>query len=172
MNPEKELIFISGGQRSGKSRFGQQLAEARSEHPVYLATARIWDEDFRKRIDRHRADRGHQWTTLEEDSAPGSLDLRGKTVLLDCITLWLTNLFHDLGYNREAALDRAKNEWQKLSQQRCRLIVISNEIGMGVHAERASSRHFADLQGWMNQEIAASADEAYLMVSGLAMKLK
>jgi len=168
----RELIFISGGQRSGKSRFGQQLAEERSGHPVYLATARVWDADFRTRIERHQLDRGDQWTTLEEETTLGDLVLDGKTVLLDCITLWLTNLFHDLDYKREPALKRAKQEWEKLMRQDCSLIVISNEIGMGVHAERESARYFADLQGWMNQEIAGMANEVYLMVSGLALQLK
>ncbi|MGL4328206.1 MAG: bifunctional adenosylcobinamide kinase/adenosylcobinamide-phosphate guanylyltransferase, partial [Tannerellaceae bacterium] len=93
----KEIIFVTGGQRSGKSRYAQSLAESMSDKPVYLATARRWDEDFENRIRRHQADRGEQWETIEKDKEISSLDLSGKTVLLDCITLWLTNIFHDNG---------------------------------------------------------------------------
>lgn len=167
-----ELIFIIGGQRSGKSSFGQRIAEKKSKHPVFLATARCWDDDFKARIVRHQDDRGPNWRTIEEEKDLGKLDLTGETVLLDCITLWLTNIFHDNAYDPELTLQQAKKEWGQLIVKNCTLIVISNEIGMGVHAENESSRKFADIQGWMNQQIAREADEAYLMVSGIHVKLK
>lgn len=168
----RELIFITGGQRSGKSSFGQRLAEEKSKHPVFLATARSWDEDFKARIARHQDDRSSNWRTIEEEKDLSKHDLDGKIVLLDCITLWLTNIFHDNAYNPDQTLKQAKDEWGKLAAKDCTLIVISNEIGMGVHAEHESSRKFADIQGWMNQQIAREADEAFLMVSGLPLKLK
>jgi adenosylcobinamide kinase/adenosylcobinamide-phosphate guanylyltransferase len=168
----KELIFITGGQRSGKSSFGQKLAEELSDQPLYLATARAWDEDFRARIDRHRSDRGDHWSTLEEEVKLGSLEITGKTVLLDCITLWLTNLYHDNQFEAEATLQKAKREWDELSAKEATLIVISNELGMGVHAENEPSRKFVDLQGWMNQHIAHRADQVYFMVSGIPQKIK
>lgn len=168
----REIIFITGGQRSGKSRFAQQLAEEYSANPLYLATARHWDEDFERRIRRHQADRGKQWETIEEEKRLSSLSLDGRTVLLDCITLWLTNIFHDNGYKSEIALEEAKREWDNFIQQDFRLIVVSNEIGMGLHAPDESSRHFTDLQGWINQHIAASADMVYVMISGIPWQLK
>lgn len=168
----REIIFITGGQRSGKSRFAQELAEEYSANPLYLATARHWDDDFKQRIRRHQADRGEKWETLEEEKRLSSLPLNGRTVLLDCITLWLTNIFHDNGYRLDAALEEAKSEWDAFIQQDFRLIVVSNEIGMGLHAPDESSRHFTDLQGWINQHIAKTADRVYFMVSGIAMKLK
>ena len=167
-----ELILITGGQRSGKSSFGQNLAEKKSRYPVFLATARSWDDDFKARIARHQEDRGSNWKTIEEEKDLGKLDLTGETVLLDCITLWLTNIFHDNAYDPELTLQEAKKEWGKLVAKDCTLIVISNEIGMGVHAETESSRKFADIQGWMNQQIASEADEVYLMVSGIPVKIK
>jgi len=167
-----ELIFITGGQRSGKSSFGQKLAENKSKHPVFLATARTWDDDFKARIVRHQEDRASNWTTIEEETNISRLELTGRTVLLDCITLWLTNIFHDNTYDPEQTLQVAREELRKLLVKDCTLIVISNEIGMGVHAESESSRKFADIQGWVNQLIASEADEAYLMVSGLPLKLK
>ena len=105
----REIIFITGGQRSGKSRFAQKLAEEYSSSPLYLATARRWDDDFEQRIRRHQADRGEQWETIEEEKYLRSLSLAGRTVLLDCITLWLTNIFHDNDYNLDAALEEAKS---------------------------------------------------------------
>ncbi|MEA5127540.1 bifunctional adenosylcobinamide kinase/adenosylcobinamide-phosphate guanylyltransferase [Proteiniphilum sp.] len=168
----REIIFITGGQRSGKSRFAQELAEYSSANPLYLATARYWDDDFEQRIRRHQTDRGEQWETIEEEKRLSSLSLDGRTVLLDCITLWLTNIFHDNGYKLEIALEEAKREWNALIQQDFRLIVVSNEIGMGLHAPDESSRHFTDLQGWINQHIAASADKVYLMISGIPLQIK
>ena len=168
----REIIFITGGQRSGKSRFAQKLAEEYSSNPLYLATARRWDDDFEQRIRRHQADRGEQWETIEEEKYLRSLSLAGRTVLLDCITLWLTNIFHDNDYNLDAALEEAKSEWNGFIQQDFRLIIVSNEIGMGLHAPDEASRHFTDLQGWVNQHIAASADKAYVMVSGIPLQLK
>ncbi|HBG41213.1 MAG TPA: adenosylcobinamide kinase/adenosylcobinamide phosphate guanyltransferase [Porphyromonadaceae bacterium] len=168
----REIIFVTGGQRSGKSRYAQDLAESLSADPVYLATARRWDMDFEKRIRRHQADRGDTWQTIEEEKHLSRLDLSGRTVLLDCITLWLTNIFHDNGYDTDASLQEAKAEWDRFIRQDFRLIVVSNEIGMCLHAPDEASRHFTDLHGWMNQYIAASADKVFVMISGLPLQLK
>jgi adenosylcobinamide kinase / adenosylcobinamide-phosphate guanylyltransferase len=167
-----KITFITGGARSGKSRFAQQLAESRCAHPVYLATARIWDEDFRKRIEHHRNDRGAHWVNIEAEKYLSKTDTETKTVLLDCITLWLTNFFYDNAFEPEATLHEAKEEWNRFVSREMDLIVVSNELGMGVHPEEVSARKFVDLQGWMNQHIAAMADEVYLMVSGIPLKIK
>lgn len=167
-----EIIFITGGQRSGKSRHAQGLAESLSAKPVYLATARRWDEDFEKRIARHRSDRGDNWQTIEKDKEISSIDLKGETVLLDCITLWLTNIFHDNDYDLDKSLVWAKQEWDRFIAQDFRLIVVSNEIGMCLHAPDQMSRHFTDLQGWVNQHIAASATSVYTIISGIPLKIK
>lgn len=166
------ITFITGGARSGKSSFAQRLAEDQSEKPIYLATARIWDEDFAQRVKRHQDDRNERWQTVEEEKELSKHDFSGETVLLDCITLWLTNYFHDSGYQLNNTLDAAKAEWKKLVEQEMDLIVVSNELGMGVHPENEMARKFADLQGWMNQFIAAQADTVYLMVSGIGIKIK
>ncbi|MDF7815818.1 bifunctional adenosylcobinamide kinase/adenosylcobinamide-phosphate guanylyltransferase [Hymenobacter sp. YC55] len=166
------LYYISGGQRSGKSRYAQDFALQLSSSPVYLATSRAWDEDHRQRINRHIADRDARWTTLEEEKHIGRLDLAGRTVVLDCVTLWLTNFFTDTDYQVEQALTLAQQEFDLLLQQDCTLLVISNEIGMGLHAPTEAGRKFTDLQGWMNQYIAARADKAIFMVSGLPLSLK
>ena len=166
------LYYISGGQRSGKSRYAQDLALQLSERPVYLATSRLWDDDHRQRIARHVADRDARWTTLEEEKYLSRLDLTSRVVVLDCVTLWLTNFFTDANYNVETALGQAQAEFDKLLTQDCTLLVISNEIGMGLHAPTEAGRKFTDLQGWLNQYIAQRADHAIFMVSGLPLTVK
>jgi adenosylcobinamide kinase/adenosylcobinamide-phosphate guanylyltransferase len=167
-----QITFITGGQRSGKSSFAQRLAEEKSESPVYLATAHIWDEDFKSRVIRHQSDRGEQWQTIEEEIEISKHDLAGRVVLLDCITLWLTNIFYENKNDVDASLVSAQKEWNKFIAQDFTLIVVSNEIGMGVHAENEIARKFADLQGWVNQYIAQSAHEVQLMISGIPVKIK
>jgi adenosylcobinamide kinase/adenosylcobinamide-phosphate guanylyltransferase len=166
------IYYVTGGERSGKSAYAQQLALSLSVNPVYLATARIWDEEFHQRIERHKTDRDERWHTIEEDTYLAAHDFSGKTVVLDCITLWLTNLYSDNQYDMNQSLEQAKSEWGKLIHQNFNLIVISNEIGMGGHGATESQRAFTSLQGWMNQHIAKTADKAWLMVSGLPWQIK
>lgn len=167
-----KLVFITGGARSGKSRYAQDLALQHSEQPVYVATARIWDEDFRQRIERHRQDRDARWTSLEEEKHLSRLPLQGRTAVIDCVTLWINNFFSDLRYDVDACLASCKMEIDALLQQDAHLIVISNEIGMGLHPNTESGRKFTDLQGWVNQYIAARSQEAIFMISGLPLKVK
>ena len=167
------LTFITGGARSGKSRHAQELALQWSNNPVYVATSRKWDdEEFRQRVQRHRQERDHRWTSLEEEKFLSHLDLSERVVVIDCVTLWLTNFFIDLKYDVEACLVECKKEIDALCQKNATLLIVSNEIGMGVHAETEIGRKFTDLQGWMNQYIAAKADHVLLMVSGIPVTVK
>lgn len=165
------VILITGGQRSGKSEEAERLALSLSDHPVYLATAHVWDEEFRQRVERHQQRRGPQWTNIEEERRLSRHDLRGRVVLVDCITLWLTNIFFDL-QDTEKALAEAKAEFDRLVAQDATFIFVSNEIGSGGVSTDAVQRQFTDLQGWMNQYVARRADEVLLMVSGIAVKIK
>jgi len=165
------IYFITGGTRSGKSSFAQKLALTLSENPVYVATARKWDGDFQKRIERHQQDRNENWTTYEEEKYVSKLDLRNKVVVIDCVTLWLTNFFTDLD-DVDQALQEFKRETDVLKEVDATFIIISNELGMGLHADTEIGRRFTDLQGWVNQYIAQCADTAVFMVSGLPMVLK
>ena len=167
-----KVIFITGGQRSGKSSFAQNKALELSSNPVYMATSRIWDDDFKNRVERHKYDRSENWINIEEEKEISKHDLTGKVVVLDCITLWLTNYFSDNNYDVDKSLEEAKQEWNKFIKHNFTVYVISNEIGMGVHADTEGARKFTDLQGWMNQYIAKQADEVYLMVSGIPVKIK
>ncbi|PSL26390.1 bifunctional adenosylcobinamide kinase/adenosylcobinamide-phosphate guanylyltransferase [Chitinophaga ginsengisoli] len=166
------IHYISGGQRSGKTNYAVQQAQLLSEHPVYLATSRIWDEDHKARILLHKQNRDTRWENIEEEKNISKLQLANKTVVLDCITLWLTNFFVDNNYDVDKALAEAKQEFDAFIQQNFNLIIISNEIGMGVHASTEGGRKFADLQGWMNQYIAQRADKATLIISGIPLTLK
>ncbi len=166
------IHYISGGQRSGKSGYAQNLALELSNTPVYLATSRVWDDDHKKRIERHQADRDERWTNIEEEKHISQLDLSQRVVVMDCVTLWLTNFFSDYEYNVDQTLEAAKAEFDRLITQDFTLIIISNEIGMGLHAETKAGRKFTDLQGWMNQYIAQKANHATFMVSGIPVKMK
>jgi adenosylcobinamide kinase/adenosylcobinamide-phosphate guanylyltransferase len=166
------LTLITGGARSGKSRYAQELALQRSEQPLYIATARIWDADFMERIDQHRQQRDKRWTTLEEEKVLSRLPLEGKVAVIDCITLWITNFFSDSHYDLPACLEACQREIDKLMEVDTELIVVSNEIGMGLHADTEAGRKFTDLQGWVNQYLAARADRVIFMISGIPLNVK
>lgn len=169
---DNKIILVTGGQRSGKSRYAQELALSLSPNPVYVATSRIWDEDFRQRVLRHQSDRGSMWTNIEEEKHLGSLSLANRVVVIDCVTLWATNFFFDNNSNIDQSLEELKDEFEQLTQQSATFIFITNEIGMGGHAENEVQRKFTDMQGWLNQHIASKANEVVLMISGIALKVK
>ena len=166
------IYFITGGERSGKSSYAMNLAKQLSANPVYVATARRWDDDFQQRINQHKSERDESWTSLEEEKELSKHDFTEKVVVVDCVTLWLTNYFVDLKNDVQQSLDAIKAEIAKLKQQEATFIIISNEIGMGVHATSAIGRKFTDLQGWANQYIAQEADTVVFMVSGIPMTIK
>ncbi len=166
------LYYITGGERSGKSNYAQNLALELSDSPTYLATSRIWDGNHQKRIDRHIADRDDRWISIEEEKELSKVIKKDSVVVIDCVTLWLTNFFVDTKNDIDLSLELAKTEFEKLTHSKATIIIISNEIGMGVHAATEIGRKFTELQGWMNQHIAKKADEAILMISGIPVKIK
>ena len=165
------IILITGGQRSGKSRYAEQLALSMTASPVYLATAHIWDKEFSERVRRHQERRGPEWSTIEEERELSRHDVSGRVVVIDCVTLWLTNLFFDTS-EVEQTLEKAKAEFDRFTSQNATFIFVTNEIGSGGVSENAVQRQFTDLEGWMNQYIAAKADEVTFMVSGIAVQIK
>ena len=168
----KRIILVTGGQRSGKSGFAQRLALSLSETPVYLATSRIWDEEYRKRIERHQRERGSQWTNIEEEKQLSLHRLEGRVVVIDCLTLWATNFFFDNESEVEKSLEELKKEFDRFTDQDATFIFVTNEIGMGGIAENTIQRRFSDLQGWMNQYVAGKADEVVLLVAGIPVRVK
>ncbi|WFE85304.1 bifunctional adenosylcobinamide kinase/adenosylcobinamide-phosphate guanylyltransferase [Parabacteroides chongii] len=170
--PDKHIVLVTGGQRSGKSGYAQKLALSLSANPVYLATSRVWDEEFRQRVLRHQADRGPEWTNIEEEKYLSRHNLDGRVVIIDCVTLWGTNFFFDNDSNVELSLKELKEEFNRLVEQQAYLIFVTNEIGLGGVSPDPIQRKFTDLQGWLNQYIASRADEVILMISGIPMKIK
>ena len=166
------IILITGGQRSGKSNYAKKIALDLDASPIYLATSRIWDDDHKERIVRHRKDRGNQWKTIEEEKYISKHNWEGKTVLMDCVTLWLTNFFFDNNQDIDISLEKAKKELTAISQQNTTFVIVTNELGMGGHPANNIQMKFNDLQGWTNQFIAEMANEVYLMVSGIPVKIK
>lgn len=166
------IHLITGGERSGKSTYAESEALRLSGQPIYLATARVWDEEFRQRILRHQERRGPEWTNIEEDIRPSKHDFTGRVVLIDCITLWATNYFFDMQQDVDQALEALKKEFDTLIQQDATFIFVTNELGMGGMSESRTQRLFTQLQGWMNQHVAARADRVTLMVSGLPLTVK
>ncbi|OUL62212.1 bifunctional adenosylcobinamide kinase/adenosylcobinamide-phosphate guanylyltransferase [Flavobacterium sp. AJR] len=167
------VYLITGGERSGKSGYAQQLALQLTNAPMYVATARKWDEDFQNRIDRHQQERDERWTNIEKEKHLSEIDFSGKVALIDCVTLWLTNFFVDTKNDVTLSLEEAKAEFLKIANQPdSTLIIVTNEIGMGLHADTHVGRKFTELQGWMNQFLAKNADTVVLMVSGIPVTIK
>lgn len=168
----KKIILITGGERSGKSMFAEKMALTLSQNPVYLATSRIWDEEFKERVRIHKERRGKEWTNVEKDKELSSVDVNGRVVVIDCVTLWCTNYFFDLASDVNRSLDALKEEFDRFTQQDATFIFVTNEIGSGSVSDNKIQRMFTDLQGWMNQYIASKADVVYLMVSGIPVLIK
>lgn len=168
----KKIILITGGERSGKSMYAEKMALTLSEYPVYLATSRIWDDEFRERVRIHQERRGKEWTNIEKDKELSSVNVNGRVVVIDCVTLWCTNYFFDLESDVNRSLTALKEEFDQFTQQDATFIFVTNEIGSGAVSENKIQRLFTDLQGWMNQYIASQADVVYLMVSGIPVLIK
>jgi len=166
------LTFILGGARSGKSARAQALAESQSGKLVYLATAQAFDDEMADRIARHRQDRGPRWRTVEcpidlpeaitREAAPG------RVLLVDCLTLWTSNILLN-GLNFPAV---SKQLMDALLAAKSPIILVSNEVGMGIVPDNALARRFRDMAGRLNQDIAAIADRAEIMFAGLVLPLK
>lgn len=166
-----KVILITGGERSGKSSYAEKLALTLSESPVYIATARIWDEEFAERVQRHKASRGECWTNIEEEKNLSAHDIKGRVAVIDCVTLWCTNYFFD-SRDIQSSLEEVKREFDKFTAQDATFIFVTNEIGLGGVSPDPVQRRFTDLLGWANQYIASKADNVTLMISGIPVKIK
>ena len=167
-----DVTLVLGGARSGKSRYAEGLVTARPRPWVYVATAEAWDDEMGARIARHRADRGPGWITVEESlDLPGVLRRHaapGVAVLVDCLTLWLSNL---LGASRD--VDAATAELlSALDDAAGAVVLVSNEVGLGIVPDNALARAFRDHAGRMHQRVAARAERVGFVVAGLPMMVK
>lgn len=171
MNAPPRLTLVLGGARSGKSRYAEGLIAAAGGKPVYIATAQALDEEMRRRIAQHRKRRDKSWTTVEAPlelaHALGAVS-PGGPVLVDCLTLWLSNLLlakRDLAGECDVLIDA-------LEQCAAPVVAVSNEVGQGIVPETVLGRAFRDAQGILNQRVAALADRVVLMAAGLPLVLK
>ncbi|MBO9124612.1 MULTISPECIES: bifunctional adenosylcobinamide kinase/adenosylcobinamide-phosphate guanylyltransferase [unclassified Rhizobium] len=164
--------LVLGGARSGKSRFAEQLVIDSGLERHYIATGRAWDEEMRARIDQHKADRGDLWTTHEEPldlvGQLAAIDGVGRAVLVDCLTLWVTNLMME---ERDMAAEFAALA-AYLPKAKARLVIVSNEVGLGIVPENRMAREFRDHAGRLHQMIAAVAADVYFIAAGLPLKMK
>jgi adenosylcobinamide kinase/adenosylcobinamide-phosphate guanylyltransferase len=168
----KGRILVLGGARSGKSRMAEQIVEGSGLARFYLATAEAGDEEMRQRIAEHRARRGADWQTLETpldlEAALAGTARPDRAILADCLTLWLSNIFlneGDVG-ERIAALAVSLRELPGL------IVVVSNEVGLGLVPDNALSRSFRDAQGQLNQSVAEACDTVIFAAAGLPLALK
>jgi adenosylcobinamide kinase/adenosylcobinamide-phosphate guanylyltransferase len=173
---EEGLTLVIGGARSGKSGFALSLAEDASVRGprVYLATASALDDEMRARIKRHREERSPLWTTVEEPTDPASVLGAygpGGVVLIDCLTLWVTNLM-EAGLGDGDIMERVDELARLSSEQGSAVIAVSNEVGCGIMPVNAMARRFGDLSGFMNQRMARAATRVYRLTAGLAVRLK
>ena len=169
---ERRIILVTGGQRSGKSSYAQKLALSLAANPVYLATSAVWDEEYRLRIERHKRDRGAEWTNVEELKDLQKVDVQNRVVVIDCVTLWSTNFFTESNGDVEYSLAAVTERFGEFTKQDATFIFVTNELGLGGTSENDLQRRFTDLLGWVNQYIASRSDEVVLMVSGIPMKIK
>ncbi|TNC51901.1 bifunctional adenosylcobinamide kinase/adenosylcobinamide-phosphate guanylyltransferase [Rubellimicrobium rubrum] len=169
--PLQKLALVLGGAASGKSAYAESLVAALDRSKVYLATAEAWDIEMQAKIDRHKERRDAGWRTVEtpRDAAEILRDIPPtEAVLLDCATLWLTNhMLADADLNAEE--DRLL---QALGDCRAPVVVVSNEIGLGLVPDNALGRRFRDAQGRLNQRLAAQADLVVFVAAGLPLVLK
>jgi adenosylcobinamide kinase/adenosylcobinamide-phosphate guanylyltransferase len=165
-------VFVLGGARSGKSAFAERLAAESGLQRHYVATGRAWDEEMTARIAHHRQTRGDGWKTHEEPldlvGALRAIDVRDSVILVDCLTLWVTNLMMD---SRDMAHEFASLAGH-IEQAAARLILVSNEVGLGIVPENRMARDFRDHAGRLHQLIAGKAREVYFVAAGLPLKMK
>ena len=172
MTQSGHITLVLGGARSGKSGFSERMAQETGLERHYIATGRAYDEEMRERIARHRIDRGEGWQTHEEPLRLAEILTEfagpGRVVLVDCLTLWVTNLMMD-----ERVIDsEASALVDQLLKVSGRVILVSNEVGLGIVPDNKMAREFRDHAGRLHQKIAAIADEVYFVAAGLPLKMK
>ncbi len=172
MNEATNITLVLGGARSGKSQFAEQLTTESGKSLLYFATAEAWDDEMKQRIQLHQEQRGSGWKTIE---APLGLAEQlishsdsDTTILVDCLTLWLSNL---MGSERDinSEFDQLVKCLEKLQGQ---IIFVSNEVGQGIVPDNAMARQFRDHAGRLHQRIAGKADNVYFVTAGIAQKIK
>jgi adenosylcobinamide kinase/adenosylcobinamide-phosphate guanylyltransferase len=172
---QSSVTLVLGGVRSGKSRYAQQLAE-RESRVIFVATAKVSDEEMQRKIDRHREERPAEWVTVEEPlELERVLAEQGPdcdVMVVDCLTIFAANLLEAEGDDRNTLDRRVEALCESLRSVSCSVVLVSNEVGSGVVPAYPSGRRYRDLLGEINQSVARVADDVVLMVAGLPLALK
>ncbi len=169
-----EVVFVLGGIRSGKSAYAEGLVRSKVGHKIYLATAALIDREIEKRIELHKEKRGGDWQLIEEQVeiakfiSSYSLCESPTVILLDCLTLWLSNLMY---YNVDIK-EKTEELLLSLKNTKADIVIVSNEVGQGIIPDNAAARKFCDEAGILHQKIAAVADEVILVAAGIPVKIK
>jgi len=169
-------MLVLGGAKSGKSTFALDLCNALEKKRIFLATAEGLDGEMEERIRRHRSERGNEWQTVEEPlevaAAIGEVDGKDRVILLDCLTLWLGNLYMKYGEDQEAVEREMENLLKELSGVVGPVVVVSNEAGMGIVPQDPLTRRYRDTLGRLNQGVARIARKVVVLMAGLPLVLK
>ena len=167
-----EITFVLGGARSGKSQFAEQLCQEKSKERIYIATAQAYDHEMKSRISIHQHRRDQTWRTvdcpIELPKVISELNMPDGAVLVDCLTLWTTNIMlgeRDIAADTAALITALKNA-------SCPIILVANEVGLGIVPDNKMGRDFRDHAGRVNQAVAAASDQVYFIAAGLPLKLK
>lgn len=170
------ITLITGGARSGKSSFALRLALERDRVRTFIATAVALDEEMAARISRHQKERGVRFRTVEEpvhlSDAMGSVSGDNQVVVVDCLTVWLGNLYHHYEEDRNRVLAHVEAFINRLDDLPYDLILVTNEVGWGIVPENALARSFRDVAGYLNRRVAEKADHVYLLCCGIPLTLK
>ena len=173
---EQGCMLVLGGAKSGKSSFALNVCNSLDGERIFLATAQALDQEMDERIRRHKLERGDGWRTVEEPlkvaETIGSLDSEGTIILLDCLTLWLSNLYMEYGEDQETINEAIENLARQLADIRGAVVVVSNEVGMGIVPDNQLSRTYRDTAGYMNQRIARLAGKVVAVLAGIPLVLK
>ena len=173
---EQGCMLVLGGAKSGKSSFALNVCNSLNKKRIFLATAQAFDKEMEERIRRHQAERGGGWRTVEEPlkvaETIGSLDSEDTIILLDCLTLWLNNLHMEHGEDKEAINEAIENLARQLADIRGGIVIVSNEVGMGIVPDNQLSRTYRDTAGYMNQRIARLSGKVVAVLAGLPLVLK
>jgi adenosylcobinamide kinase / adenosylcobinamide-phosphate guanylyltransferase len=171
-----KLTLLTGGSRSGKSTYALKLASGYGDHRVFIATALATDDEMKARIDKHKHDRGQAFNTVEAPynlaDAIMTLDSECSVAVVDCLTVWLGNMFYKFDNDDRAIEDAISGLCLAVQKRPFDLILVTNEVGMGIVPDNALARRFRDAQGSLNQRIAACADAVYLCCCGIPLEIK
>jgi adenosylcobinamide kinase/adenosylcobinamide-phosphate guanylyltransferase len=172
----KEIVFVIGGCRSGKSSYAMQTAEKMpAEQKIFIATCVPQDDEMKRRVARHQKERSQNWVTIEAPlNLPEAIvqnSRRANVILVDCLTLWMSNLLIETGNEKkiEKTISQLTHALEKAG---CPIILVSNEVGTGIVPENRLARQFRDITGWLNQAVARSANKVIWMVAGIPVTVK